>query len=128
MLCYKYLSRIAFAASRHKTIMTFLKTSIAFSFRLLFWVDALVPKIEKSDLSGSSRGLLVTRALYWPTGITADLSEQRLYWTDYIRDSIESVSYTGDDRRFIRRVLSGNLYDIAIYKVNRVKMLVRTKL
>ena len=91
-----------------------------YSYRLLFWVDALIPKIERSDLSGSetSRKLLVTRALSWPVGFTVDLSEQRLYWTDYTRDSIESVSYTGEHRQFLRRRLTTRLYDIAVYKVN----------
>ena len=90
------------------------------NFRFLFWTDtgdAGVPKIERSDLSGGSRELLVKRSLYNPTSIVLDISEQRIYWTDSVRDTIETATYNGGDRRLIRRLVSTNLYDIALYKV-----------
>ena len=36
---------------------------------------------------------------------------------DHASEEIESVSYTGTDRRLIRRIAQSTLFDLAIYKV-----------
>ena len=41
-----------------------------------------MPKIETANMDGSSRRILVKRALYWPSGLTLDEANNRLYWVD----------------------------------------------
>ena len=88
-------------------------------FRYLFWTDTdnITPKIERSDLTGNMRTLLVTRALLRPTSIVSDIAEQRIYWTDADRNTIETATYSGSDRRLLSRLEGSTLYDIAVSQV-----------
>lgn len=60
----------------------------------LFWSDwnEKRPKIERADLDGSDRVVLVKDGLGWPNGIALDLVTNKLYWCDAKTDKIE-VSY-----------------------------------
>lgn len=69
---------------------------------------------------------MVTRSLFRPFGITSDITEERIYWTDSGRDTIESVTYDGDDRKMIRRIVGTRLNDIALYQVLTIKGTIRS--
>jgi len=52
------------------------------------------PKIERSNLDGSSRIVLLEDNLGWPNGITLDIKSKNLYFCDAKTDRIEvSISY-----------------------------------
>ena len=64
---------------------------------------------------------MVTRSLFRPFGIVSDITEERIYWTDSGRDTIESVTYDGEDRKMIRRKVGTRFNDIALYQVLTIK-------
>ena len=105
-----------FQSSSSKTSSSIVTIYIIY-FRYLFWTDTSTPKIERSDLTGNMRTLLVTRALLRPTSIVSDIAEQRIYWADADRNTIETATYSGSDRRLLSRLEGSTLYDIAVSQV-----------
>jgi len=70
----------------------------------LYWLRVDCNCIESSDMSGEDRRLLVS-GLEQPFGIVQ--YSDRLYWTDWKHQSIESVNkLTGSDRRLLLDGLS----------------------
>jgi len=65
----------------------------------LFWSDGTNSnaKIERSDLSGRSRTVLVSSAqgLVSPTTLVVDFSSQKLYWLDSVAEKIGHVNFDG---------------------------------
>ena len=68
-------------------------------YSYLFWSDGLGnnAKIERSDLSGNSRTILVSSAqgLVSPTTLAVDLSTQKLYWLDADAAKIGRMNFDG---------------------------------
>ncbi|XP_057340651.1 low-density lipoprotein receptor-related protein 6 [Microplitis mediator] len=69
----------------------------------MFWTDWSVkkPKIERSNLDGSERMLIITKGISWPNGIALDLDRRKVYWCDAKTDKIEVCNMDGTDRREI---------------------------
>ena len=67
----------------------------------LFWADSGTGLVEKSDLAGRMRSVLVNNAdgLGRPTAVTVD--GNRVYWLDATRGRLESVLIDGSDRRIV---------------------------
>ena len=87
-------------------------------FSYLFWSNiGSSTKIERSTLSGANRQSIIYQGLGMPLGIAVDQSEPRIYWVDYIRDTIESADFDGRNRNILRRISHSMFYDIALYKV-----------
>lgn len=56
----------------------------------MYWTDwGEVPKIERADLDGTERLVLVNTSLGWPNGLALDYQERRIYWGDAKTDKIE---------------------------------------
>lgn len=55
-------------------------------------------KLERAFMDGSNRFELVKSRLGTPTGITLDIINQRVYWSDSHFDTVETVTYSGLDR------------------------------
>jgi integrin beta 2 len=55
-------------------------------FRILFWTDwdATFPRIEAASMSGGGRHVVFRDMEIgaWPNGLTLDLMEKRVVWTD----------------------------------------------
>ena len=69
----------------------------------MFWSDVgNVSKIEKCGMDGSSRAVLVTDNVVWPTGITLDLVDERIFWLDTKLHIIGSVMFDGSLPNIIR--------------------------
>lgn len=84
----------------------------------LFWSDwGVEPKIEVSDLVGENRRVLVGKTLMYPRGLTVDHAENVLYWVDSGLDTVESVQFSGANRRQIASQPGSDFYGIALYKV-----------
>jgi len=68
-------------------------------YSYLFWSDGTNgnAKIERSDLSGQNRTVLVSAAqgLVSPTTLVVDFSSQKLYWLDSTAEKIGHVNFDG---------------------------------
>lgn len=68
----------------------------------IYWTDwGNTPRIEYSDMDGSSRRVIADTALYWPNGLTIDYAGQRLYWVDAKHHVIEKSQLDGSGRRAV---------------------------
>ncbi|ELW62291.1 Low-density lipoprotein receptor-related protein 2 [Tupaia chinensis] len=70
---------------------------------LMYWTDwGKEPKIESAWMNGEYRKILVSENLGWPTGLSIDyLNNDRIYWSDFKEDVIETIKYDGTDRRIV---------------------------
>lgn len=56
----------------------------------MYWSDwGEVPKIERADLDGTERVVLVNTSLGWPNGLALDYQQRTIYWGDAKTDRIE---------------------------------------
>ena len=90
--------------------------------RLMFWTDwGVQPKIERSNLVGTDRSVLLTTGLLRPQGLTIDYDENRLYWVDDETDTVEMADLDGGHRSSFSAKEPGHfdhqLFGIAVYKV-----------
>lgn len=47
----------------------------------VIWTDwGQQPRIERSDMDGSNRIILVTEDVVWPNGLTIDYTVDHIYW------------------------------------------------
>lgn len=68
----------------------------------MYWTDwGIVSKIERANLDGSNRTVLVNTSLSWPNGIAVDFADQRIYWGDGMKDRIEMINADGTNRRVL---------------------------
>jgi len=84
----------------------------------LFWSD--IAKIERSDLAGNNRTLLMasTNGLVSPTTLVVDLYSGRLFWLDAAAGSIGSCLFDGSQASLKElQPQFGLLSSMAIYKV-----------
>ncbi|KAK6195981.1 hypothetical protein SNE40_001294 [Patella caerulea] len=82
----------------------------------LIWTDwGERPRIELADLLGQNRRILVDTDIYHPRGVVIDYKENRLFWVDSKKDTIESVAFNGMDRKTIVTQDGSNFYAIAQY-------------
>jgi len=90
--------------------------TIDYSQHRLYWLRVSCNCIESSDMSGDDRQLLVM-GLKQPFGIALYLD--RVYWTDWRRQSIESVDkLNGSDRRILLNRLSFPIH-LSIFHISR---------
>ncbi|KAL3891052.1 hypothetical protein ACJMK2_003315 [Sinanodonta woodiana] len=84
---------------------------------LLFWSDiGTFTKIEVSSLSGRNRKTIVLSNLLHPYGLAADYEDQRLYFVDTDRHTVETVTYDGADRKIVLGKPYNSFFDITFYK------------
>ena len=68
----------------------------------MYWTDwGKEPKIEKAELDGANRTVIVNTSIYWPNGLAIDYKARRIYWVDAKLDKIEFMAYDGTSRRII---------------------------
>jgi hypothetical protein len=58
-------------------------------------------KIERANMDGTSRRVIVKDKLLEPTSLTLDIVKQRLYWIDKKYDHLETCDYYGRRRHII---------------------------
>ena len=73
-------------------------------FRFMFWTDwGEQPKIERAEMDGSNRGIIIRQDIHWPNGLTIDYSAEKIYWTDAKLFYIAKANYDGSGRQKIFR-------------------------
>ena len=60
--------------------------------QILYWIDAGLDRIERSNIDGSNRGVVVSRGIYAPFGIS--VYRDTLYFTD---EGVYSIPSNGGD-------------------------------
>lgn len=72
------------------------------SYRYLYWTDwGSNAKIERANLDGTNRIVLVNTSLVWPNGIAIDYVERKLYWGDAGTDKISYIGLDGTNRQVL---------------------------
>lgn len=69
-------------------------------------------KLERAFMDGSNRVELVKSRLGTPTGITLDIVNRRVYWSDSHFDTVETVTYSGLNRYYSHFMITK---DIKVY-------------
>src|SRR5437870_5774064 len=78
------------------------------SSRFLFWTDwGDNPRVERINLDGANRTVIVTTKIFWPNGITLDIPTRHVYFADSKLDYIDFTDYNGNNRR---QILAGSHY------------------
>uniref|UniRef100_A0A4W5QCD1 EGF-like domain-containing protein n=1 Tax=Hucho hucho TaxID=62062 RepID=A0A4W5QCD1_9TELE len=85
--------------------------AIALDPEIIFWTDwdATFPRIEAASMSGGGRHVVFRDMEIgaWPNGLTLDLMEKRVVWTDARSDAIFSALYDGTE---MIEILKGHEY------------------
>ena len=69
----------------------------------MYWTDwgHDRPMIARAFLDGTNREVVISTEITWPNGLALDLDEERLYWGDAAKHTIESADYLGGARKVI---------------------------
>ena len=58
----------------------------------MLWTDwGQTPRVERADMDGSNRQVLVSENVGWPNGVTIDPRTQRVVWVDAKTEVLLSV-------------------------------------
>ncbi|XP_053404897.1 low-density lipoprotein receptor-related protein-like [Mercenaria mercenaria] len=83
----------------------------------LFWTDTgSTRKIERSDLIGGKRKIIIWHSLITPTTLCIDQSVDRLYWSDPARGTIEYSDFDGNGRKILLSDPNVDYYGIAVFQ------------
>lgn len=67
--------------------------------RVMFWTnDGSIKTIQVSSMDGSDVRTIVDTNIATVTGLAIDRMQERVYWIDYVKKSIETCSYDGLNR------------------------------
>ena len=91
------------------------------SFSYMFWTDwGTEPKVERAEMDGSNRQVIIQQNIQWPNGLTLDYNNQKLFWTDARLRYIAMSNYDGSNREKIFRspdqCALGHLFGITLYE------------
>ncbi|XP_037294723.1 LOW QUALITY PROTEIN: low-density lipoprotein receptor-related protein 2 [Manduca sexta] len=93
--------------------------TIDFDENMLYWTDAVREKIERSNMDGSNREVLITATIY-PFAIT--VFGNYIYWTDLqLRGVYRAEKHTGANMVEMVKRLEDSPRDIHIYSPSRQK-------
>ncbi|XP_059139258.1 prolow-density lipoprotein receptor-related protein 1-like [Physella acuta] len=68
----------------------------------IFWTDrGSHPKIERANLDGTDRTVIISHEISWPNGLALDHFRRWIYWTDTKKNTVEAARYDGTHRQII---------------------------
>lgn len=74
-----------------------------------------------ADLLGQNRRVLVNDDVIRPRGIAVDFDDNKLYWVDSGKDTVERIEFNGNNRRILARIPATNFFSVALFKVKYAK-------
>ena len=77
------------------------------------------PRIERAFLDGQDREVIVFVGLVRVTSLSVDVSNEKLYWTDTGKNTLECSNYDGSSRRVILFV-HDTFTDLMYYQVKLI--------
>lgn len=81
----------------------------------MYWTDwGQYAKIERANLDGTDREVLINTSIGWPNGITIDYIERRIYWGDAKTDKIETANLDGTGRRTLVSENLAHLFGLSL--------------
>eukprot|EP00091_Calanus_sinicus_P000104 TRINITY_DN1002_c0_g1_i6.p1 TRINITY_DN1002_c0_g1~~TRINITY_DN1002_c0_g1_i6.p1 ORF type:complete len:697 (+),score=252.54 TRINITY_DN1002_c0_g1_i6:520-2610(+) len=85
--------------------------------RLVMFTDwGSKPAIVQVAMDGTNRKDLVTDDLIWPNGLAVDEVDDRVYWSDAKKDTVESIHMDGSDRRVILDMVAKHPFSMAVFE------------
>nr|CAD7429648.1 unnamed protein product [Timema monikensis] len=115
-----FLSQVSLNNAKYTALLKGLHNAIALDYHyqkgLIYWTDVSMdvikraslngsgavgpkPKIERAEMDGSNRKIIVEESLFWPNGLCIDYTMSRLYWADAKHHVIETAKFDGTDRK-----------------------------
>ncbi|XP_073842085.1 low-density lipoprotein receptor repeat domain-containing protein cueball [Musca autumnalis] len=115
----KDLPKVLIDFSKEKTVPDGI--AIDFCRRKLYWTNSNFANatIERIDLNGKNRKLIIDKDLYLPHGIVVDQLSDRIYWVvdqQGIHFTVESAKLDGTDRQIIVKGLDSTPSNLAVTK------------
>ena len=82
----------------------------------MFWTDwGSTPKIERANMDGTNRSVIVSTNLAWPNGIAIDYERDMLYWVDGYNKSLEYCDFYGNNRGTLLSEMVLHPFGITVY-------------
>lgn len=89
--------------------------------RSLFWCDAgQNPKIERSDLLGGNRQVLIANGVWKPISLWLDAGDNRLYWLDGLLNQVSSADLNGLNRDLTLQLDEATYKGITLSNVRQI--------
>uniref|UniRef100_A0A915I0F3 GST N-terminal domain-containing protein n=1 Tax=Romanomermis culicivorax TaxID=13658 RepID=A0A915I0F3_ROMCU len=83
---------------------------------LMFWIDhAKTMRIERADMDGSRRRVVVDHKLEEPVALTIDYVHERIYWVDAKLSMIESCDLDGSYRALVLSSATKHPVDLFVF-------------
>ena len=89
------------------------------------------PRIEKAYLDGQNREVIVFAGLSRVLSLSVDILNNRLFWVDETRHTVEVSNYDGSNRRVIKRMNGIHFSDVFFHQVliaYKIYVTVKTKI
>ncbi|KAG9261064.1 low-density lipoprotein receptor-related protein 1B-like [Astyanax mexicanus] len=83
----------------------------------LIWTEwGQTPRISRARLDGSEQMVLANSGISWPSGISIDYQENKLYWCDARMDKIERISLeSGAEREIVLSAGGADMFSVAVF-------------
>lgn len=90
--------------------------------RLMFFSDnGQNPRIEKASLDGRDRMAILYKGILRVISLTVDTDNDKLYWADHDRHTLEGCDYDGSNRRVISRMNEVSMSGLIYHKVKSIQ-------
>lgn len=87
----------------------------------MYWSDwGTFPKIQRANMDGSDRTVLVSSGLVWVNSLALDFQNRLLYWCDAKLDKIERVDLQGNNRLVVLDLSPSNLHPFGLALADHV--------
>ncbi|XP_015434155.1 PREDICTED: vitellogenin receptor [Dufourea novaeangliae] len=84
---------------------------------IMYWTEwGLDSRIMMASMDGKNDSVLVAENLEWPTSLSIDYANNRLYWIDSKVKVIESIRLDGSDRRTILKGIAKKPFSLAVFE------------
>ncbi|KAL5019464.1 hypothetical protein ScPMuIL_002356 [Solemya velum] len=74
------------------------------------------PTISRATLAGNDITDLAHAGITRPTGLTLDYTKELIFWVDDARDTLERMTYNGENRQMVRRINGQQIVSLAFYE------------